>query len=76
MDIPCKSLSNNVACEQPQFTREWHAKRDGRERARARARVGGGGEDGRGMKYEIGSLIADTESMLRDCDNSNLREGT
>ena len=43
MDIPCKSLSNNVACEQPQFTREWHAKRDGRERARARARVGGGG---------------------------------
>ena len=33
---------------------------------------GGGGWQGN----EIGSLIADTESMLRDCENSNLGEGT
>ena len=39
MHIPCKSLSNNVACELPQVSREWHLKRDGR----ARPRVGGGG---------------------------------
>ena len=33
-------------------------------------RRGGGG----GGCSEIGSLIADSESMLRDCENSNLGE--
>lgn len=46
--------------------REWHAKRDARARCEERGRDGN----------EIGSLIADTERMLRDCENSNLREGT
>ena len=44
MHIPCKSLpGNNAARELAQVTREWHAKRDGRASARAKAMVRGGG---------------------------------
>ena len=36
----------------------------------------GGGRGGGWKGNEIGRLIADTESMLRDCENSNPGEGT
>ena len=49
-----------MACE-----KRWEGEGQGEE-------GGGGGWQGN----EIGSLIADTESMLRDCENSNLGEGT